>query len=193
MILRWILLWGACLVGVAPSAVRACSCMGVSPIAEEVERADAVIVGRAVRLAPTEGQHHHPLETTVVEVLQSIKGDLTGEVHVSRHWMCYQTLPADELQEGMTYVLPLYRLKGEPAPMAGNPYPGLPLDRVFELPECAESGIVLQEGQKFSPEMLQGAERSVLRYLRRDIVWVVVGSLAIIGGIIWRARRRMRT
>jgi hypothetical protein len=190
----------ACFVLGGPAEVFACSCLSTSPIAEQVERADAVIVGRAVRLAPTAGMHEgRPLETTVVEVVSSIKGDLTGEVHVSRFSMCYQSLPSDALQVGRTYVLPLYRVnRGMPAALSeveaislqGASYPGLPLDRLFELAECAESGIVLKEGQGFSPEMLEGADRSVVRYLGRDVVWVVIGSLAITGVIIWRRQRQ---
>lgn len=66
-----------------------------------------MIVGKAKSHEEPDYSSKHQRPAIInVEVLESLKGGIKGNVEIAKTLMCYQSFPEDEFQIGKSYVFP---------------------------------------------------------------------------------------
>jgi hypothetical protein len=155
------LLFSIVLIFVALSErAAACTCNGISSISEAMSRAEAVVVVRIRGRAPAD-YNLNPLnpEPVIAEVIKSIKGNVQGEIYVSTLIMCYRSFDLEDFKPGKTYVFPLHhydptRPDGIPdfySPPTDSDMK-TPIERLYLLPSCSHSALVLSDGKLYTRE-----------------------------------------
>src|SRR4051794_15067219 len=80
----------AAVLACAPASSLACSCWGTQSIGNALTTADAVIVGKVERhIEPDYSSGHQRPAIIQVEVVESLKGGIKGNIEIAKTWMCY--------------------------------------------------------------------------------------------------------
>jgi hypothetical protein len=140
--------------GTAPSA---CSCAGTQSIGIALATAESVVIGQVrERAAADYSSDHTRPAAIVVDVVQSLKGSVTGKIQIAESLMCYKSFRSEDLNVGVSYVFPLTQID------FANPDDTFDLivesansnayrDRMYRLPVCSHNALLLTR-QKLGSE-----------------------------------------
>jgi hypothetical protein len=170
----------AVVLGAAPAASIACTCAGTQSIGNALTIADAVVVGRVKKhLAPDYSQDHPRPGTVDVEVIDSLKGGITGNVEIAKTLACYQSFPEEDLEIGKSYVFPLTRIDlANPDDtvglMIGSGDRKIPSYKMFRLPVCSHNALLLKGQALYTNELTASGGRRLDYYLPLSLVKVLL-------------------
>ncbi|WP_116812867.1 hypothetical protein [Steroidobacter cummioxidans] len=185
--------------------------MGTQSIGGALASAEAIVVGRVKEHAEPDYsfQRLRPA-AMVVEVTESLKGSLKGDIEIVEGLMCYQSFAAEDLKIGMSYVFPLTEIDlANPDDtfglMIGSPTPNAPSYKMFVLPSCSHSALLLDGAKLYTNELTSDGGRRLEHYMNLSFlkllfvtrlfdVWRAIPIIAIviilcIGFVLVRKRR----
>ena len=184
--------------------------MGTQSIGNALTAADEVVVGRVKSHKEADYSETHIPALINVEVIDSIKGDIKGNVEIAKTLMCYQSFSEDDLEVGRIYVFPLHRIDLSNAEqtfdlMIGSDMP-VPSHKMFRLPVCSHNGLLVDGQDLYTSELMPGGGRQLKYYMPLFVVrallpigllstWgivvtIVIAATVTVGTIVARKRRR---
>jgi hypothetical protein len=208
-----VLLVIAIALSATPLPAGACSCDGTQSIGSVLASAEAVVVGRIKRHAGRDYSSEYPRPAiVVVEITESLKGGLEGDIEVATGQLCYQSFPSEDLRIGMSYVLPLTEIDlanhdDTFGLMIGPPRPNIPSYRMFILPSCSHSALLFDGARLYTSEFAAGGGRQLEYYMNLSVLrflfatnlfsaWrampAIVAMLVLGAGFVLLRKRRMR-
>lgn len=167
--LRFLIFPVLALLGTSPLAL-ACSCWGTADIGTAMSRAEIVVVGRVERrLEADYSPKSRPSPSgdgiewsfriddapVAVTVLESLKGDVAGEIRVTTEVMCYRSFDLEDFSPGDTFVFPIYEQTDS---------------ELYVLPSCSHSAAKLVNGKLYTNEFVRGGGRELSPYLSLSAV-----------------------
>jgi len=192
-----------------PAVSLACSCWGTQSIGNALTTADAVIVGKVERHMGSDFTSGHQRPAIIqVEVVESLKGGIKGNIEIAKTMMCYQSFPEDDFQIGKSYVFPLERIDLANADQSWE----LMIDsdspvasyKLFRLPVCSHNALWVDGQGLYTNELTSGGGRRLEYYMPLPLmkvllpvgllsVWGVlafVGTALVVAFVLIRRRRR---
>ena len=200
----------AAILGGAPDASFACSCMGTQSIGDALTAADVVVVGRVTGHKEAEYSEIPRPALINVEVIDTIKGGVKGNVEIAKNLMCFGSFVEDDIEVGKYYVFPLHRVELANPDEAWSMESGLnrpvPGHKMFRLPVCSHNGLSLDGQDLYTSELTSGGGRRLEYYMPLFLVrallpigllstWGILVAFAIMASatvafIVIRKRRR---
>jgi hypothetical protein len=184
--------------------------MGTQSIGNALTAADVVVVGRVKSHEEADYSETQLPAIINVEVIDSIKGDIKGNVEIAKTLMCYQSFSEDDLEVGKIYVFPLQQIDLSNAEqtfglMIGSDMP-VPSHKMFRLPVCSHNGLLVDGQDLYTSELVPGGGRQLKYYMPLFVIrallpigllstWGIFVAIAIaaavtVGSIVARKHRR---
>jgi hypothetical protein len=172
--------------------------------------AEAVVVGRVKGHAAPDFSSGNPRPAAiVVEVTESLKGSLKGDIEIAKNLMCYQSFSSQDLKVGTSYVFPLAEIDvANPDDtfnvMIEPPGPNTPSHKMFVLPTCSHSALLLDGSKLYTNELTSSGGRRLEYYMSLlfmkvlfatglfDVlraIAVIAATILCTGFIVFRRRR----
>jgi hypothetical protein len=179
------------ILGVGPTVSYACSCAGTGSIGNALTLADAVVVGKVRGHREPDYSSDHQLPALIdVEVTDSLKGGVMGNIEIAKTMMCYQSFPEDDLEVGKFYIFPLQEIDlSNPEQawglMIGSDSP-VPSHKMFRLPVCSHNALFVDGHSLYTSEWAPGGGRQLDYYLPLILVQLLlpIGLLSIWGLLV---------
>jgi hypothetical protein len=173
--------------------------------------AESVVIGQVrERTAPDYSPDHPRPGAIVVDVVQHLKGRVTGTIRIAESLMCYKSFRSEDLKTGMSYVFPLTQID------FANPDDTFDLmvdsansnsyrEQMYRLPVCSHNALLLTNQNLFTNELTVGGGRRLEPYMSLGLmkllfatgllsVWrvggfIVVGVMICVAFVFVRKRR----
>ena len=174
--------------------------MGTQSIGRALATAESVVIGRVrERAAPVYLSDDRRPAAIVVDVVQSLKGGVTGKIEIAESLMCYQSFNSKDFKVGMSYVFPLTQVDwtnpGDTFDLGvetGSPY--ATRYQMYRLPTCSHTALLLSGERLYTNELTAGVGRRLEPYMTLGFlkllfatglvgVWRYVGFVAILMAI----------
>jgi hypothetical protein len=174
--------FAAIILATTPASSFACSCAGTQSIGSALAAAESVVIGQVSDRAAADYSSDHPRPAAiVVDVVQSLKGKVTGKIQIAESLMCYKSFRSEDLKVGMSYVFPLTQIDfADPADtfdlMVESDNPNARRDQMYRLPVCSHNALLLTRQKLYTNELTVGGGRRLEPYMSLGLMKILFAT-----------------
>lgn len=183
--------FAAIILAIAPALSFACSCAGTQSIGAALATAESVVVGQVKeRTAPDYSTDQPRPGAIVVDVVESLKGHVTGPIRIAESLMCYTSFRPEDLKIGKSYVFPLTQIdfanSGDTFDlMIESEKSKTYREKMYRLPVCSHNALLLTNQKLFTNELIAGGGRRLAPYMSLGLMKILLATgLLSVGGFI---------